>query len=199
MARYTGPKDKLSRRENFDLFSSGSKLSRLSVPPGQHGPKGVHKISDFARQLREKQKAKRLYGILERQFRNYVERALKVKGNTGEVLISILERRLDNVIYRLGFVPSRPAARQLVSHGHVKVNGRKVNIPSYQVSVGDVIELSPKALKMPVVIKSLEEKDKKLPPWLEKKGAVGEIKALPAREDVYEPISERDIVEFYSR
>src|SRR3989344_4862054 len=137
MARYTGPKDRLSRREGFDLFGKGARLTRLTVPPGIHGPKGTRNFSQYGRQLREKQKVKRLYGLLEKQFRRYVEKALKAKGNTGEVLLSNLERRLDNVIYRLGFAPTRPSARQLVSHGHVLIDGKKVNIPSYQLKVGE--------------------------------------------------------------
>src|SRR3989338_9759604 len=116
MARYTGPKDRLSRRENYDIFGKGAKLTRLNVPPGMHGPKGTRRPSAYSLQLREKQKVKRMYGLLERQFKNYVEEASKTRGNTGEKLISILESRLDNVIYRLSFAPSRPAARQIVSH-----------------------------------------------------------------------------------
>src|SRR3972149_2260831 len=131
MARYTGPKDRLSRREGFDLYGAGAKLTRLTVPPGMHGPRGMGKTSRYGRQLREKQKVKRLYGVLEKQFRKYVDHALKSKGNTGEVLLSLLEKRLDNVVYRLGITPTRSAARQLVSHRHVFVNGKKVNIPSY--------------------------------------------------------------------
>jgi len=199
MGRYTGPKDRLSRREGFDLFGKGAKLTRLAVPPGVHGPKGVRQSSQYGKQLREKQKVKRLYGILERQFRKYVEAALKTRGNTGEKLLSLLERRLDNVIYRLGFTVSRPAARQLVSHRHVLVNGKKVNIPSYQVKVGETITLSTKALATPVVKKALEVKEIKIPEWLEKKGPVGLIRKEPKSDDITEPISVQDIVEFYSR
>ncbi len=130
MARYTGPKDRLSRREGFDLFGKGVKFTRLNVPPGMHGPKGTRMLSEYGRQLREKQKAKRLYGILERQFRNYVNEAMKIKGNTGEKLLSLLEKRLDNVVFRLGFAPTRSLARQIVYNRHVLVNGKKVNIPS---------------------------------------------------------------------
>jgi small subunit ribosomal protein S4 len=133
MARYTGPKDRLSRREGTDLFGKGIKLTRITVPPGQHGPKGLRRVSQYGRQLREKQKVKRFYGIFENQFRRYVNEALKSRGNTGEALLVNLEKRLDNVVYRLGFASSRPGARQLVSHKHVLVNGNRVNIPSYQV------------------------------------------------------------------
>lgn len=199
MARYTGPKDKLSRREGFDLFGKGAKLTRLLVPPGQHGPRRVKKLSDFGKQLREKQKTKRIYGILERQFKRYVKKALAQRGNTGEALISLLERRLDNAVYRLGFTLTRPQARQLVSHGHVKVNGKRVNIPSFGVDVGDTIELLQKAAKIPVVSRLLQEKDPSLPGWLERKATFGRVTRLPVREDVVEPIIEQKIVEFYSR
>src|SRR3970040_1043010 len=127
------------------------KLTRLSVPPGVHGPKGLSTPSQYGRQLREKQKVKRLYGVLERQFRKYVNQALKTKGNTGETLLSLLERRLDNVVYRLGFAPTRPAARQLVSHRHVLINAKKVNIPSYQVRPGETIGLTTQALGIPAI------------------------------------------------
>jgi small subunit ribosomal protein S4 len=199
MAKYVGPKDRLSRRENFDIFSAGAKLTRLNVPPGVHGPKGLRGPSQYGRQLREKQKVKRIYGVLEKQFRRYAEEAFRAKGNTGEAILISLERRLDNVIFRLGFAPSRPAARQLVSHRHVLVNGKKVNIPSFQMSVGDVVSLDSKAGAIPEIKKAIEQKDFKLAPWLEKKALVGKIAGIPKREDITEPISEQDIVEFYSR
>lgn len=199
MARYTGPKDRLSRREGFDLFGKGAKLTRLTVPPGVHGPKGARKTSQYGRQLREKQKVKRLYGVLERQFRNYADTALKSKGNTGEALLSLLERRLDNVVYRLGFTPSRPAARQLVSHKNVLVDGHVVNVPSYQVRKGETIILSGRAMKIPYIKKLLEEKDFKVAAWLKRQAAAGKVTGEPRREDVSEPISEQDVVEFYSR
>jgi small subunit ribosomal protein S4 len=199
MGRYTGPKDRLSRREGFDLFSAGTKLTRLNVPPGVHGPKGARGSSQYGRQLREKQKVKRIYGIMEKQFVRYVEEASKTRGNTGEALLVNLERRLDNVVFRLGFAPSRPAARQLVTHRHVLVNGKKLNIPSYQVKVGDQVSLDAKALKIPEVIRNMDIKDIKIPEWLEKKAAVGKISKKPVRADIIEPISELDIVEFYSR
>lgn len=197
--RYTGPKDRLSRREGFDLFGKGAKFTRLSVPPGQHGPKGSRKLSDFGRQLREKQKAKRFYGVSEKQFEKYVSEAGEFSGNTGEILIELLERRLDNAVYRLGFAPSRPAARQLVSHRHILVNGKVLNIPSYRVKKEDIISLDAKAQKIPEIAKLLGIEDRKLPNWLERKAAVGKAKALPKREDILEPISEHDIIEFYSR
>ena len=199
MARYTGPKDRLSRREGVDLFGKGSKLTRINVPPGVHGAKMMRAPSQYGKQLREKQKAKRFYGIFERQFRNYVKQALKARGNTGDKLMSLLERRLDNVVYRLAFVPTRPASRQLVSHGHVLVNGKRVNIPSYQVKEGDIVSLDAKAINIPTVKKNLEEKNVKIPGWLDRKAAGGQIKRQPGIDDVLEPISVQDIVEFYSR
>jgi len=199
MARYTGPKDRLSRREGIDLFGKGAKLTRLMVPPGVHGPKGTSTPSQYGRQLREKQKVKRLYGVLEKQFKKYVTYALKSKGNTGEKLLIILEKRLDNVVYRLGFCPTRPAARQLVSHRHVLVNGKKVNIPSYTVKIGDTITLSSTALTIPSVRGKIEEKNLKIADWLVRKAAVGKVDRDPIFEDILEPISVQDIVEFYSR
>ena len=199
MAKYVGPKDRLSRREAVDIFGAGAKLTRLNVPPGVHGPKGTKGSSQYGKQLREKQKVKRIYGILEKQFRRYVEEAFRMKGNTGEAILISLERRLDNVIYRLGFTPSRPAARQLVSHRHVLVNGKKVNIPSYNLRVGDTVSLDAKGSNIPEIKKSIETKDVKIPSWLEKKALVGKISSLPKREDITEPINEQDIVEFYSR
>jgi len=199
MAKYTGPKDRLSRRENFDLFSAGTKLTRLNLTPGIHGPKGTRGGSQYGKQLREKQKVKRLYGLMEKQFRRYMDEASRTKGNTGEALLISLERRLDNAVFRLGFVPSRPAARQLVSHRHVLVNGKKLNIPSYKLIVGDSISIDSKAIDIPEIKKSLEQVDFKVPAWLEKKGAAGKVTKYPAREDITEAISEQDIVEFYSR
>lgn len=199
MAKYVGPKDRLSRRENFDLFGAGTKLTRLNVPPGVHGPKGTRGTSQFGKQLREKQKVKRMYGIMEKQFEKYATEAFKTRGNTGEALLINLERRLDNVVYRLGFAPSRPTARQLVSHRHVFVNGKKLNIPSYQVRQGDTITLDSKALNIAEVKKTIDSKDVKVPDWIEKKAAAGKIVKQPVRADIPESISEQDIVEFYSR
>ncbi|MBI2103434.1 30S ribosomal protein S4 [Candidatus Woesebacteria bacterium] len=199
MARYTGPKDRLSRREGLDLFGKGTRLTRLTVFPGQHGQKGVRRVSQYGRQLREKQKVKRMYGILESQFRKYVDQALKSKGNTGEALLARLEKRLDNVVFRLGFAPTRAAARQIVSHKHILVNGRRVNIPSYTIRKGDTISLDIKAASIPAVKKLLEEKELKIPSWLERRAIVGKISREPKRDDITEAISESDIVEYYSR
>lgn len=198
MARYTGPKDRLSRREGFDLFSKGTRMTRLTVPPGVHGPKGTRQGSQYGKQLREKQKTKRLYGLLEKQFRKYVEEAFKTRGNTGETLLSLLERRLDNAVYRLGFAPTRALARQLVSHGHILINGKKVNIPSYMVRQGETITLSAKGMAIPAVKKLLAD-ESKIPAWLLRKGPAGKVEHMPKRADIIEPITEQDIVEFYSR
>ncbi len=200
MARYTGPKDRLSRSEGFDLFGKGAKLTRLTVPPGVHGPKGSRRRpSRYKLQLREKQKTRRLYGVLEKQFKGYVGKALKSRGNSGEVLLSLLEQRLDNVVFRLNFAPTRPAARQLVSHRQVLIDGKKVNIPSYQVKPGETITLTTKAMEIPAVKKLLETKKLSIPDWLQKKAVVGKVKRLPVVDDISEPISTQDIIEFYSR
>ena len=199
MARYTGPKDRLSRREGFDLFGKGAKLTRLTVPPGVHGPRGTRRSSQYSKQLREKQKVKRLYGVLEKQFRKYVDLALKSKGNTGEVLLSYLERRLDNVIFRLGFAATRPAARQLISHKHIIIDGKKVNIPSYLVRPGETIMMTSVAMSIPSIKRLLDEEDFQVPSWLRRKAAAGKIVSIPKKDDITEPISGQDIVEFYSR
>ena|SRR6185369_2442556 len=197
--RYTGPKDRLSRREEFDLFGAGQKLTRLNTPSGVHGPKGARGSSQFGKQLREKQKVKRMYGLMEKQFRALAEEAFKSKGNTGEAILTSLEKRLDNVVFRLGFAPSRPSARQLVSHRHVLVNGKKVNIPSYKLSLGDTVSIDAKGLAIPENKKSFENEDHTIPAWLERKAAVGKFAKEPKREDITEVINESDIVEFYSR
>lgn len=195
--RYTGPKDRLSRREGFDLFGKGAKLTRLTIAPGMHGQRGrFSKPSEYGRQLREKQKAKRMYGLTERQFKAIVFKAQK--SNTNDFL-HFLERRLDNVVYRLGFAPTRPSARQLISHRHVLVDGQKINIPSYPVKVGQMITLDEKAQAIPEIKELISAKADNLPSWLERKAAVGRIKRLPTQDDVQEPISSADIIEFYSR
>lgn len=200
MGKYNGPKDRLSRREGVDLFGAGAKLTRLLILPGVHGPKGIiKKQSQYGKQLREKQKVKRIYGLMEKQFKLLVEKALKSKGNTGEALLSLLERRLDNVVYKLGFAESRPMARQLVSHRHVLVNGKKLNIPSYHTEIGDVISLTPKILENPNIMKVVNIEDYEVPTWLERKSTIGKVSADPKRSDVTEIVSEQDIVEFYSR
>lgn len=206
MARYTGPKNRLARREGIDLglktvgsHAHANLSKRLNVPPGQHGPKGRRKISDFGLQLREKQKVKRIYGILERQFRKNFETARKWRGNTGEKLLEFLERRLDNTIYRLGLSPTRSLARQLVSHRHVFVNGKLVNIPSFLVKNDDVISLTAKGANVPAVKKYLDDKTYTPPEWLSRQGPAGKVLREPGRGDVSEDINEALIVEHYSR
>lgn len=206
MARDTGPKNRLARREGIDLGlkTVGSKahasmLRRLSIVPGSHGVRGRRKISDYGHQLREKQKVKRTYGLLERQFRKVFDRAKKWRGNTGEKLLEFMERRMDNTVYRLGFAPTRGLSRQMVTHGHVLVNGKKLSIPSALVSVGDVITLSSRGLTIPAVQKVLEDAAYKPPEWLARKGPAGQIARLPVRSDVHEDINEQLIVEYYSR
>lgn len=206
MARYLGPKNKLARREGQDLglktpgmAAHASLLRRLNILPGIHGQKRRKKPSEFALQLREKQKAKRIYGVFERQFRRYFEKALKKKESTGETLLQMLETRLDNVVYRLALAPTRAAARQLVTHGHVQVDGKKVDIPSYSVKKDEVIILLPKAMKIPAVARMLEDKNPHLPSWLARKGPVGKVIKIPSREEIETDINEPLIVEYYSR
>lgn len=208
MGRYLGPKCRRCRREGVKLFLKGTRCfsnqcpieKKQALPPGQHGVRGRRRrrVSDYGVQLREKQKLKRLYGITERQLRRYFNQALKKKKDTGEVLLQLLETRLDNVIYRLGFVAGRSTARQLISHGHVLVDGKKVDIPSFNVKPGETMTVSTKALSLALVKKSLSEKGK-LPDWLEKKAAVGRLVRPPERIEVEADVNENLIVEFYSR
>lgn len=200
MARYTGPKRRLSRREGIPLFAKDVKALEKKgiIPPGQHTGRGRRRVSEYGIQLREKQKAKRLYGLLERQFRKYYEMAAKVKGSTGLSLLELLETRLDNVVYRLGFSPSRAGARQLVSHGHVLVNGKRVTIPSYRVKVEQTIALSAQIGDNTQVKKSLEVHSA-LPEWLERQATVGKVLRGPQREEMEQAINEQLIVEHYSR
>lgn len=199
MSHYVGPKNRLSRREGMDLFGKGNKLRRATVPPGQHGPKGAARLSGYGTQLREKQKTKRIYGIIESQFRKYFETAAKTRGKTGEMLLQLLETRLDNVVYRLGMAPSRPMARQLVSHGHILVNGRMMSIPSYQVRIGDTVALDDKSQNIPHVKSRLDNKDIVLPAWVSREGYNGKVSRFPARTEIDIPVNEQLIVEFYSR
>ncbi len=208
MARYRGPSCRLCRREGTKLFLKGDRcysdkcaVERRNYPPGQHGQRRP-KFSSYGEQLREKQKVKRIYGLLERQFRLTFERAERQRGITGANLLVLLERRLDNMVYRLGFAPSRAAARQLVTHGHFTVNGRKVNIPSYLVSPGDVIELKPSSRNIQMIQESLEAVVRRgVPSWLEldKEQFRGKVLALPTREELTMPVREQLIVELYSK
>ena len=206
MARYLGPKLKLSRREGTDLFlKSGVRAidskCKIDTAPGQHGVRRP-RLSDYGSQLREKQKVRRMYGILERQFRNYYKEANRLKGNTGENLLVLLEGRLDNVVYRMGFAATRAEARQLVSHKAIVVNGRVVNIPSFQVSVDDVIAVREKSKKQARIKASLElAEQKEKPTWLEVDAAKmeGVFKRVPERSDLSADINEHLIVELYSK
>jgi small subunit ribosomal protein S4 len=209
MARYTGPVCRLCRREGMKLFLKGTRcfsdkcaIEKRNFAPGQHGRDRKAKIVGYGLQLREKQKAKRIYFTLESQFRAYYEKAATATGVTGELLLQQLERRLDNVAYRLGYATSRRQARQIVRHGHVEVNGRKVNIPSFQVSVGDVIKVRTNASKFTVIESSREfASHQPAPAWLEINAAElsGKIIALPKREDIQLPVNEQLIVELYSK
>lgn len=200
MARYTGPKRRLSRREKMPLFAKDIKaLERKgAIPPGQHGAKMRRRFSEFGLQLREKQKIKRIFGVLEKQFKRYFEKASKVKGSTGLTLMQNLEIRLDNVVYRLGFAKSRAQARQYVSHGHVTVDQKKVTIPSYSVRVGETIAILPK-LSDNTQVKKSSEAETTLPPWLEKQANAGKVLRMPAREEMEQGIEEQLVVEYYSR
>lgn len=202
MAKYTGPKHRLCRSCGIALCGSPKcpVIKRNARPLGRLGQKGRKKQSEYALQLREKQKVKGLYGILERQFRRYYNLASRKKAATGEALLAILETRLDNVIYRLNLARTRYQAKQLVSHGHLLVNNQRVTIPSYNVKIGDVVSLSAKAANFDFIKKLTEEtKDAKLPSWLSKKATVGKIEKAPKREEINEQIDERLIVAYYSR
>lgn len=200
MGRYTGPKRRLSRREGIALFAKDALYLEKKgvIPPGQHGLGRRRRLSEYGVQLREKQKAKRFFGLLERQFRKYFDEASKIKGATGLALLEKLERRLDNVVYRLGFAKSRNFARQLVGHGHIKVNDKKVTIPSYQVSIDQTIAISDKLRDNTQIKKALEESEA-LPEWLERRATVGKVLRFPKREEMEQSINEQLIVEYYSR
>jgi small subunit ribosomal protein S4 len=209
LARYTGSVCRLCRREGMKLFLKGDRcygdkcaFERHTYPPGQHAGARRRKSSDYGIMLREKQKVKRMYGLMEKQFKACFQIAERQNGITGINLLILLERRLDNVVYRLGFAESRSQARQYVSHKHFTVNGRNVNIPSYLVKVGDIIALKEKGKKVVQIQESLEAVARRgVPAWLElnKEGFVGDIKSFPTREDLTMPIQEQLIVEYYSK
>jgi small subunit ribosomal protein S4 len=208
MARYTGPVCRICRRENQKLFLKSERcltekcaFERRGYPPGQHGH-GRIKFSEYALQLREKQKMKRLFGLMEKQFRAYFERAERMKGVTGSNLLSLLERRLDSVAYRMGLGGSRTQARLVVRHGHVNVNGKRLDIPSYSIQKGDVIAVVEKSQKITAILASLEAgKNRESPQWLDYDRAAfkATVKDLPTREDVTIPVEERMVVELYSK
>ena len=201
MARYTGPKSKIARKLGAPIFGADKVLSKKNYPPGQHGNSRRRKTSEYGIQLKEKQKAKYTYGVLERQFRNLFEKAQRTKGVTGEVLLQLLESRLDNVVYRLGIAKTRAAARQLVSHRHITVDGQVVNIPSYTLKPGQVVGVREKAKSLEVITDSLTGRSHSSYSWLEWNQASlsGKFLSAPAREDIPEEIKEQLIVELYSK
>ena len=209
MARYIGPVCRLCRREDMKLFLKGERCytdkcgyERRSYPPGQHGQSRRRKRSDYCEQLREKQKVKRIYGIAERQFRGYYHKAARMKGVTGDNLIQFLERRLDDVVYRAGFVSDHAEGRQLVRHGHFKINGKRVNIPSYLVRPGDVLEVREKSRTITRIVEALGAIERRgAPRWLDldKENFTATVKSMPARDDVTLPIREQLIIELYSK
>lgn len=201
MARYTGPKHKLARREGVNILDkqSPSLLRRINMPPGMHGAKGKRRLSEYGEQLREKQKAKAVYGLLEKQFKSLVRTVEKKKGETGEMLIQLLETRLDNIVYRLGFAKTRAMARQLVSHKHILVNGKKINIPSFPIKVNDVISLVPSIQNNPQIVELAKEKNENLLPFLKREALVGKLIRMPKREDLVLPFDLQQIIEYYSR
>ena len=209
MARYTGSVCRLCRRENMKLFLKGDRcfsdkcaFDRRGYPPGQHGERRGRKISDYGIQLREKQKVKRMYGLTEKQFRLFFQRAHRQKGITGTNLLVLLERRLDNSVYRMGFVNSRTQGRHFVRHNHFTVNGKKVNIPSYLIKPGDVVEVREKSRKIQSITDALDAVVRRgVPQWidLEKDAFKGVVKGLPVREDLTMPIQEQLIVELYTK
>ncbi len=198
--RYTGPKHRLARKLGVNILDKASQslARRLMVPPGIHGKKRKRRLSEFGLQMQEKQKAKLTYGLSEKQFKNLVQKVQKRKGDTQELIIALLETELDNLVYRLGFTKTRFVARQLVSHGHVLINGKRVNIPSSKVTEGDVISLSTKASKIPLILESIKE-EKEILPYDKREGLSGKLLRLPKREDLQVPFNLRQIIEYYSR
>ncbi len=202
MARYTGPRTRISRRFGVPIFGPSKYLERRNYGPGVHGPKSRRKNTDYALGLIEKQKLRYYYGLMEKQFRGVYQKALKRRGITGETMLQILETRLDNVVFHLGFGNSRAAARQLVGHGHVKVNGRKVNIPSYPLKVNDVVEIKDSNVSRQMATKSLEiSTSRNVPDWmsLDKNTFKGTIMRVPTRDEIQPIANEQAVVEFYSR
>ncbi len=201
MARYTGPKTKIARKFGEAIYGPDKVLSKKNYPPGQHGINKRRKTSEYGLQLREKQKAKYTYGVLEKQFRNLFEKASRKKGITGEVLLQLLEMRLDNIVYRLGIAPTRAAARQLVLHRHIVVDGKVVNIASYSVKPGEVVGVREKSKSLEVIADSLAGFNHSKYPWLEWDEATksGKLLHIPERADIPENIKEQSIVELYSK
>ena len=201
MARYTGPKTKIARKFGEAIFGEDKVLAKKNYPPGQHGVNKRRKLSEYGTQLREKQKAKYTYGVLERQFRNLFKKATRTKGVKGEVLLQLLEARLDNIVYRLGIAPTRAAARQLVLHRHITVNGKVVNIPSYSVTPGEIVAVREKSKSLEGIADALAGFNHSKYPWLEWDESIkgGKMLHVPQREDIPENIKEQLIVELYSK
>ena len=208
MARHIGALCRICRREGEKLFLKGDRcytekcaVERRKYPPGQHG-QGYRKLSDYGFQLREKQKVRKTYGLLERQFRRYFYDAERKKGITGEVLLQLIESRLDNIVYRMGFAPNRRRARQLISHGHILVNGKKVNLPSYAVNEGDLVEVKESSKNIPEIVDSLSRSEHRgIPAWVEVDGVnlKGKVLRIPSRDEIQLPVQEQLIVELYSK
>ena len=207
MGRDLSPKYKRSRREGIDLHpdldksgTAKSPLIRKGYAPGAHGAKGGFvKVTSYGKQLREKQKAKRIYGIMEKQFKNYYKKAIKREGDTGEGILSLLESRLDNVVYRLGFAKTRPAARQMVGHGHIMVNGKKSAIPSTHINIGAEIEVKPSVAEKELYKARVKEIDRQAPDWMTKEYFKGKVLTHPSLDDIKQMVDVRQIIEFYSR
>lgn len=202
MSRYTGPRVRISRRLGVPIFGSSKYIERRPYPPGAHGPKSRRKHTDYAIGLMEKQKLRFFYGLQERQFRNVYERALRMRGVTGEKMLQILETRLDNLVYQAGFASTRPAARQLVAHGHVRVNGRKVSIPSFSVKVNDLVQVKDHAKSKTIIQKGLETSTSRaVPDWvrLNREELSATLLRVPTRDEINPIANEQAIVEFYSR
>ncbi len=202
MARYTGPRVRISRRFGVPIFGPSKYLERRNFPPGVHGPKFRRKVSEYGAGLLEKQKLRYYYGLQERQFRNVYEKALRLRGVTGEKMLQILETRLDNMVFQAGLALTRPAARQLVGHGHVKVNGRKVSIPSYSVKVNDVIQIRDHAKSKSIAQKNVEGSTARIvPDWvmLDRENLKATLLRIPSRDEIKPIANEQAVVEFYSR
>ncbi len=202
MARYTGPRVRISRRFNTPIFGPSKYLDRRSYPPGMHGPRSRRKLTEYALGLVEKQKLRYYYGLLERQFRGVYKRALRKRGVTGETMLQILEARLDNVMFHLGFANTRAAARQMVAHGHVQVNGRKVSIPSYALKVNDIVQVRDSSVSRQMANRGLEmSTSRAVPDWLtlNKDAYRGQVMRVPSRDEIQPIANEQAVVEFYSR
>ncbi len=208
MATYRGPVCRLCRREGVKLFLKGTRcmtekcaIERRSYPPGQHGQART-RVTEYSAQLREKQKLRRIYGLMERQFRGTFEKAEGRAGVTGDELVILLERRLDNVVYRLGFASSRKQARQIVNHGHILLNGKKTDIPAYAVKTGDIIQIRQRSREIPTIVSALDSVESRgIPSWLEldRNALKGEVKAFPTKDEIALPVNEQMVVELYSR